>query len=223
MGELNIQRVVKPVVEQTNTYELSFDFSITPELRITPSPIYTVTNIDLTVPTTMVVRTGSTYMDNRVFYTTWTDESVSLDLDDWTDPGSRVYLKYGNSVYMSMSRLLPSAYTSSAYELVSIDSLYISGDFRGGLLYNIVDGAYKSAGCGVSLTDRSGNKAEIYFTATVKRIATGEIITVTGSTADYTVSNSAINNAMVLYTTASSFPANGDMKGQVTMTETPAN
>lgn len=223
MSELNVQHVVKPIVEEMNTYELSFDFNITPELRITPSPIYTVTNIDLTVPTAMVVRTGSSYMDNRVFYTAWTDESVSLDLDDWTDPGSRVYLKYGNNVYMSMSRLFPSAYTSSAYELVTIDSLYISGDFRGGLLYNIVDGAYNSAGCGVSLTDRSGNKAEIYYTATLKIKATGEIITVTGSTADYTVSNSAVNNAMVLYMTASSFPARGDMKGQIVMTETPSN
>lgn len=223
MPELKITKASKPVKASLRTYDLSYEFDFTPIPRSTPKPIMAVTDIDLAQSQTMVVNTGSNSTNEKNIYTTWSAETVNLVLDDWTNPHSTWRLKYGAKTYWQApyGLISSSSYPSSIYELVSIDHLYISGNYRGLLLYNVVNGAYEADGCMVTLAS-GGNRSSIRYEVTLRNKNTGDIITVTGSSIEYSVNKSPVGgNVMCLYLPESSFTSNGDMKGQIRMTETP--
>ena len=222
MSELHIKQACKPRMGSSTIYDLSYAYNITPVSRITPKPQYTVQALDLLSNPTMVIRTGSETISNRAFYTDWTSASVSLDVDDWADPRSTWRLKYGNDTYWYATYgLLPSSYSATNYELVSIDHLYISANYSGQLLYTINNGAYEADGCCVALAT-GGSRSSIEYYVTLLRRATGEYVSVSGSSGSYSVNNSPYTgNTMGLYLAESSFPARGDMKGQISMAEIP--
>lgn len=222
--ELKVEHAVKPRTGESTVYDISYNYNITPISRVMPEPQVTVQSLDLTTNPTMVIRTTSTTISNRVFYTNWTSAAVSLDVDDWTNPRSTWRLKYGTDTYWYATYgLLPSTYSANDYELVSINHLYISANYSGQLLYDIVNGTYKANGCCVALST-SGTRSSISYDVTVKKKSTGEYIDVTGTSNSYSVNNSPYTgNTMALYLPDTSFSAKGDMKGQITMTETPSN
>lgn len=220
--ELIIEHAVKPRTGESTVYDISYNYNITPISRVMPEPQVTVQSLDLTANPTMVMRTTSTTISNRAFYTDWTSAAVSLDVDDWTNPRSTWRLKYGSETYWYATYgLLPSTYTDNDYELVSINHLYISANYSGQLLYDIVNGKYEADGCCVALST-SGSRSTISYDVTVMKKSTGEYIDVTGTSNSYSVNNSPYTgNTMALYLPDTSFSAKGDMKGQITMTETP--
>lgn len=222
--ELKIEHAVKPRTGESTVYDISYDYNITPISRVMPAPQYTVQSLDLTTNPTMVMRTTSTTISNRAFYTNWTSAAVSLDVDDWSNPRSTWRLKYGNDTYWYATYgLLPSTYSATNYELISIDHLYISANYSGQVLFAISNGKYEADGCCVALST-SGTRSAISYEVTVRKIATGEDIVVTGTSNSYSVNNSPYTgNTMALYLPDTSFSAKGDMKGQITMTETPSN
>lgn len=222
MAELIVNCASKPVRVPHTIYDISYEFNITPDHRPMPMPVYAVDNVDLLSNPTMVIRTTSTTITNRMFYTDWISSAVIFDVDDWTNPRSTWRLKYGDNTYWSATYgLLPSSYSATNYELVSVDRLYISGNHRGNLLFQSNNGIYESAGSCVALST-SGSRSSISYEVQVRKKSTGDVITVTGTNASYTVSNSPYTgNTMALYVPETYFTTNGDMKGQVTMTETP--
>ena len=114
------------------------------------------------------------------------------------------------------------------YELVSVNKFKISIDSGyAQLLYgtNSVTGKYEpkySAVVGIYGAG-SGNRAAIEYEVVLRNLNTLEEITVSGTNNDYSVARSPYGTNLVFARPVSSFGANGDMKGQITMTETPDN
>lgn len=222
MSELSIQHVSKPIIAPSTKYDLTYDFNFSPVARPTPAPENAAYVLDLVSSPTIVIRTSSSTISNRDFYTTWEAHQVTIDVDDWTNPRSTWRLKYGSETYWYATYgLLPSSYSATNYELVSIDHLYISANYTGQLLFDIVNGVYEADGCCVALST-GGSRSSITYEVTVLNKNTGETETVTGASTSYSVSNSPYTgNVMALYLTETLFPTRGKMKGQITMTETP--
>ena len=217
MAELTIQHVSKPIIAPSTWYELSYEHDITPIARATPMPCDLLDDVDL-LTARLVASDGSTYNSNR-FYTEWVDGAATFSIDDPSDARSIWRLKCGNTDYMYASNVLSSTY--SGYEFISMNQLWTFGNWRRFLLYSLTDGKYEAVGSALALSD-GGNKAIIYYDVTLRNPNTGDNVTVTGSTDSYSMQNSPVNT-MCLYQPFSTFAANGDMKGQIVMTETPSN
>lgn len=220
MAELTIQHVSKPVIAPSTWYQLSYEHDITPTTRAMPMPCNTLDNVDL-LTAQLVASDGSTYNSNR-FYTEWVDGPATFSIDDPSNAHSTWRLKCGNLNYMSASYgLIPSSmYTG--WEFVSLNQLKTSGNWRRFLLYELTNGKYVPAGSALILSN-GGNQASIYYDVTLRNPNTGDIVTVTGSSTGYSVTNSPVTTTMCLYQPFDTFASRGDMKGQIIMTETPAN
>ena len=216
MAELSIQHAVKPRYGARTEYDLSYTFGITPTTRAMPMPCGTSSYVDL-LSARLVAANGSTYTDGFI-YTDWVADGAVFSIDNPSRATSTWRLKCGSIEYMSATYgLLPSTY--SGYEFISVNQLWTFGNWKRFLLYDIVDGKYVAVGSALELGN-GGNRASITYDVTVKHPSTGDIVTVTGSSISYTTTNSPTGK-MCLYQPYSTFAARGDLKGQVTMTETP--
>lgn len=215
MTELTIQHVSKPVIAQSTWYDLSYEHNITPIARATPMPCDLLDDVDL-LTARLVASDGSTYNSNK-FYTEWVDGAATFSIDDPSDARSIWRLKCGNTDYMYASNVLSSTY--SGYEFISMNQLWTFGNWRRFLLYSLTNGKYEAVGSALALSN-GGNSASIYYDVTLRNPNTGDIVTVTGSTGTYSTQNSPVNT-MCLYQPYDTFASRGDMKGQITMTETP--
>ena len=219
MAELTIQHVSKPVIAPSTWYQLSYEHDITPITRTTPMPCDTLDEVDL-LSARLVASDGSTY-NSGSFYTEWDDGLAAFSIDDLSNAHSTWRLKCGNLDYMYATYgLLPST-SYRGYEFVQVNELKAYGNWRRFLLYELTNGKYVPVGSVLELSN-GGNNAPIYYDVTLRNPNTGDAIIVTGSSTSYNVSNSPTGK-MCLYQPFSTFASNGDMKGQITMTETPAN
>ena len=217
MAELTIQHVSKPVIAPSTWYQLSYEHDITPTTRAMPMPCGTLSYVDL-LSAQLVSANGSTYSTSK-FYTDWVTDNAVFSIADPSDARSMWYLKCGNIDYMSALNALPSTY--SGYEFISMNQLWTFGNWRHFLLYSLTNGKYEAVGSALALSN-GGNNASIYYDVTLRNPNTGDIVTVTGSTGTYSTQNSPVNT-MCLYQLYDTFASRGDMKGQITMTETPDN
>ena len=219
MAELTIQHVSKPVIASSTWYDLSYEHNITPIARATPMPCDTLDDVDL-LSARLVASNGSTYNSNK-FYTEWVDGHATFSIDDPSNAHSTWRLKCGDLAYMYASYgLLPSS-SYRGYEFVKVNELKTYGNWRRFLLYELTNGKYVPTGSVLDLSN-GGNNAPIYYDVTLRNPNTGDTIIVTGSSTSYSVANSPTGK-MCLYQPFSTFASNGDMKGQIVMTETPSN
>lgn len=220
MAELTIQHVSKPVIAPSTLYDLSYEHNITPIARATPMPCDLLDDVDL-LSARLVASDGSVYDGNRL-YTEWVDGLAAFSIDDRSDAHSTWRLKCGGLNYMyAPYGLLPST-SYKNYEFVSINELKSSGNWNRFLLYELSDGKYVAVASALNLST-GGGKSSIYYDVTLRNPTTGDIVNVTGTSIQYNVDNSPRTTTMCLYQPFSTFAANGDMKGQIIMTETPAN
>lgn len=220
MAELTIQHLSKPVIAPSTWYELSYEHDITPIARATPMPCGLLDDVNL-LSARLVASDGSTYNSNK-FYTEWVDGLATFSIDDPANAHSTWRLKCGDLAYMyAPSGLLPST-SYQNFEFVTINELKSSGNRDRFLLYEFSDGKYVPVASALNLAT-GGGKSSIYYDVTIRNPTTGDIITVTGSSTQYNVNNSPKTTTMCLYQPFDTFASNGDMKGNVTMTETPSN
>ena len=215
MAELNIGQAVKPRYGAATIYDLSYSFGITPTTRTMPMPCGTLSYVDL-LSAQLVAANGSTYSTNS-FYTDWVSDNAVFSIDDPSDARSIWRLKCGNTDYMYAANALSSTY--SGYEFISMNQLWTFGNWRRFLLYSLTNGKYEAVGSALALSN-SGNNAIIYYDVTLRNPNTSDIVTVIGSIGAYTTQNSPVNT-MCSYQPYDTFTSRGDMKGQITMTETP--
>lgn len=219
MAELTIQHVSKPIIAPSTWYQLSYEHNITPTARATPMPCDTIDDVNL-LTAHLVASDGSAYNSNK-FYTEWVDGAATFSVDDPSNAHSTWRLKCGALEYMYAAYgLLPST-SYTGYEFVSVNELKTYGNWRRFLLYELTNGKYVAVGSVLELSN-GGNNAPIYYDVTLRNPNTGDTVIVTGSSISYTVANSPTGK-MCLYQPFSTFASNGDMKGQIIMTETPAN
>lgn len=218
MAELTIQHVSKPIIAPSISYQISYEHNITPIARATPMPCDLLDDVDL-LSARLVASDGSAYNSNK-FYTEWVDGLATFSIDDPSNAHSTWRLKCGNLDYMRAPYGLLSATSYRNYEFVSINELKSSGNWNRFLLYELSDGKYVPVGSALNLS-RGGNQSSIYYDVTLRNPTTGDMITVTGTSSEYSVDNSPRTTTMCLYQPFSTFAANGDMKGQIVMTETP--
>jgi hypothetical protein len=220
MAELTIQHVSKPIIAPSTWYELSYEHNITPIARTTPMPCDLLDDVDL-LTARLVASDGSTYNSNRL-YTEWVDGSATFSIDDPSDAHSIWRLKCGDLAYMYAAGglLSPSSYRN--YEFVRVNELKASGNWNRFLLYDLSSGKYVPVASALNLSD-GASRCSIYYDVTLRNPTTGDIVNATGTSDQYTVDNSPRTTTMCLYQPFSTFAANGEMKGQITMTETPAN
>lgn len=220
MSDLIVQHASKPVIAPSTWYELSYEHDITPIVRATPMPCGLLDDVDL-LSARLVAKDGSTYNSGN-FYTEWVDGLATFSIDNPLNAHSTWRLKCGDLAYMRAPYgLLPST-SYQNYEFVKVNELKSSGNWNRFLLYELSDGKYVAVASALNLS-RGGNQASIYYDVTLRNPTTGDIITVTGTSTQYNVDNSPRTTTMCLYQPFSTFAANGDMKGQIIMTETPAN
>lgn len=219
-GELTIQHASRPRLLTSDTYNITYQDVITETLHAVSEPtLYQdLQLVDLVESPIMVFHnSGASTPDNDDFYTEWTTSSVRLDYDA-SDPVRDWYL-YGDGGrrYMNCDSPLPSGYT-----IVNFNHLYAGGNWRGQLLYRMENGTYVTDGSMFALS-AGGNRCTLYYDVDLKNNRTGEVVHYTGSTAAYSVFNSPFNTQMALYVPTSSFGGRGNVKCEVTMTETPVN
>lgn len=219
MAELTIQHVSKPIIVPSAWYDLSYEHNITPTARATPMPCDTLDDVNL-LTAQLVASDGRAY-DRNSFYTEWVDGSASFSIDDPSNVHSTWRLKCGALGYMSSTYGLLPATTYTGYEFLSVNELKAYGDWRRFLLYELTNGKYVPVGSVLDLSNGGGN-APIYYDVTLRNPNTGDTVNVAGASTSYTVANSPTGK-MCLYQPFSTFASNGDMKGQIIMTETPAN
>ena len=222
--ELTVQHASRPRVQESDSYDIDYDWNMPLPSSGAPKPQQNASNVDLIQSPTLVVAVSGT-ISRTSLYTTWALSNPTFVVADYENPRSRWSLHddtHGDLWYATYG-LLPSTYSQNNYRIKSVDSLIIYGDYQGALIYNDTGGEYSAAGSAIDLA-HAGNKAEIAYTVTLERKTSpyGEV-TVTGTSTSYSVSNSPYNTALALYAPVSGTIGQGDMKGQVTMTETPSN
>ena len=215
MPDLNIAHAVKPRYGGHTDYDLSYTYGISPTTRAMPMPCGTSSYVDL-LSAQLVAANGSTYSTGN-FYTDWVADGAVFSIADPSNARSTWYLKCGSIDYMYANNVVPSNY--SGYEFISINQLWTFGNSKRFLLYDLISGKYEPVGSVLELGN-GGNNASITYDVTLKHPSTGNIVTVTGSSISYTTQNSPTGK-MCLYQPYSTFGLNGDMKGQIVMTETP--
>lgn len=222
--ELTVQHASRPLLQISDKYDIDYDWNMPLPSSGAPKPQLDASNVDLIQSPTLVVAVSGT-ISRTSLYTTWALSNPTLVVADYENPRSRWSLHddtYGDLWYATYG-LLPSSYSRTNYRLISVDSLIIYGDYQGSLIYTDTGGEYSAAGSAIDLA-HAGNKAEIAYTVTLERKTSpyGEV-TITGTSTSYSVNNSPYNTALALYAPVSGTIGQGDMKGNVTMTETPTN
>lgn len=219
-GELTIQHASRPRLLTPDKYNITYQDVITetPHAVSEPMLYQDLQLVDLVETPIMVFHnSGASRPDDDDFYTEWTTSGVRLDFDI-TNPVRDWYL-YGDGgrLYMNCDSPLPSGYT-----IVSFNHLYAGGNWRGQLLYTMENGIYVVTGAMFALSN-GGTRCSLYYDVDLMYNSTGETINRTGNTIAYSVSNSPFTTQMALYVPTSSFSGRGNVKCEVTMTETPAN
>lgn len=225
MPDLVVAKLGIPVNPTFTTYDITYQFTSQATGVGIPVPEYDSGIVDLVDRPTMVFNTGSQISSEDTIYTTWYAATVTLQLSNFPSPHGDWNLVDNNGYRCMVAPygLLPATwYPTTDYDLVSVDHMYIHGVGTGHMLFNVVNGAYTVGGCGVYMRYES-SKPYINYEVTLRNKNTLEEFTVTGSSIDYTVYNSPISNAMVLYMPADTMQTTGDVNGTVTMTETPRN
>lgn len=218
MPDLSIAHAVKPRYGEYTDYDLSYTYGITPTTRAMPMPCGTSSYVDL-LSSQLVAINGSTYTDGY-FYTDWLADGAVFSIDDPSNAGSTWRLKCGSTDYMYATYgLLPSTY--SGYEFISMNQLWSFGNYKRFLLYDLINGKYEPVGSVLEIRN-GGSRANISYDVTLRNPNTGDIVTVTGSSGSYSTNNSP-TGVICVYQPYDTFTSRGDMKGQITMTETPSN
>ena len=223
--ELVIKHASRPRLLAANKYDIMYQDIITETPHAVPEPtLYQDPQlVDLVESPTMVFHnSGASRPDTDDFYTEWTISGVELIYDP-AHPRSTWALRGGDGRYCmsAIYGLLPSTY-GSGYTITNINHLYVGGNWKGQLLYNMENGVYVAAGAMFALSI-GGNAASIYYDVDLVRNSTGEDVHVTGSSSEYSVPNGPYSTQMALYVPMSSFSGRGNVTCEVTMTETPAN
>lgn len=224
-GELTIQHASRPRLLTSDKYNITYQDAITETPHAVPEPtLYQdLRLVDLASSPVMVFNnSGASRPDTDDFYTEWTISGVELIYNP-ERPRSTWALR-GNDGRNCMSAtygLLPSGY-SSGYTIANINHLYAGGNLRGQLLYTMENGIYVVSGAMFALSN-GGNRCTIYYDVDLIRNSTGEAVHATGSSNEYSAQNGPFTTQMALYVPSSSFSGRGNVKCEVTMTETPAN
>lgn len=187
-----------------------------------PAPGGLQTGVDLLMQPMVVIDSGANQISSGRFYTTWTEGTPSLYIPNFPSALGAWYLMVNNRSICSFSYgALPSGYRDNRYEIVSVDRMTSFGNWKRDLLYSLTtSGEYIPEGYALPLSN-GGNRSYIYVEATLYDTRTGDTLTVTNNTGDYSVPNSIYSNAMAAFYPVSSFAGRDEVTTQVTMTETP--
>lgn len=224
MSNLIVQHASKPVIAPSRSYDISYTLTDTYQSRAVPAPGGLQTGVDLLMQSMVVKDSGASSIDSGQFYTTWTEGTPSLDIPNFPSTVGAWYLMVGGtSICRFPYGALPSNYRSSRYEIVSVDRMTSFGNRSRDLLYSLTSsGEYIPEGYALALSS-GGNQASITVEATLYDTQTGDTITVTNTTAEYSAQNSIYATNMAAFYPVSSFGGRDEVTTQVTMTETPSN
>lgn len=221
MPELRIGTAVAPVVEESDIYDLTYQFDLPTSGGSTPCPqINDPGMIDLLSNPTMVYHdSGQTIYRTRLYAGGHT-ATVSFSIANPANPRSEWRVNDGTTAYWSaIYGLLPSNYSASSYEFVKMNKLETPVSYERQLLFSTVNGKYTPIGCCYALSSSA-----VYYECVLKKLSDGSYVTVSGSSSDFRVSNSPYGSyRMTYFMPLDTFVSNGDMKGQILMTETPRN
>ena len=224
MSNLIVQHASKPVIAPSRSYDISYTLTDTYQRRAVPAPGGTQAGIDLLMQSMVVKDSGASAINSGQFYTTWSEGTPSLYIPNFPSTTGAWYLMVGGTSICSFGYgALPSQYRSSRYEIVSVDRMTSFGNWRRDLLYSLTpSGEYIPEGYALALSS-GGNRAGITVEATLYNTQTGDTITVTNTTAEYSAQNSIYATHMAAFYPVSSFGGRDEVTTQITMTETPAN
>lgn len=217
-----VQHASRPVVSPSSSYDISYTLTDTYQSRAVPAPGGTASGVDLLMQPMVIMDSGASQITSGRFYTTWTEGTATLDIPNFPSSIGAWYLMVNNRPVCSFSYgALPSGYRNNRYEIVSVDSMTSFGNWKRDLLYSLTSsGEYIPEGYALPLNN-GGNRSYIYVEATLYDTQTGNTLTVTNNTGDYSVPNSIYSNSMAAFYPVSSFAGRDEVTTQITITETP--
>lgn len=224
MSNLIVQHASRPVISPSSSYDISYTLTDTYQSRAVPAPGGLQTGVDLLMQPMVVMDSGASQITSGRFYTTWTEGTPSLYMPNFPSAVGAWYLMVNNvSICYFAYGALPSAYRDNRYEIVSVDTMTSFGNWKRDLLYSLTtSGEYIPEGYALPITN-GGSRASITVEATLYDTRTGNTITVTNTTTDYSAANSIYSTAMAAFYPVSSFAGRDEVTTQITMTETPDN
>lgn len=215
-----VHHASKPIIAPSTLYDVSYTLTDTYQSRAVPAPGGLVSGINLLSQPMVVKDSGADVINSGRFYTTWSEGVVTLDIPDFPATTGSWYLRVGGTSICNLNGL-PSGYRSSTYEIVSVDSMTSFGNWKRDLLYSMsAGGEYIPEGYALPLTN-GGNRAYVEVVSTLRNLNTGDIITVTNNTIEYSATNGIYTTHMAAFYPASSFAGRDEVITQITMTETP--
>jgi len=219
-----VQHTSRPVMAPSSSYDISYTLTDTYQSRAMPAPGGLASSVDLLMQPMVVMDSGASQISSGRFYTTWTEGTPSLYIPSFPATTGAWYLMVNNvSICYFAYGALPSAYRDNRYEIVSVDRMTSFGNWKRDLLYSLTtSGEYIPEGYALPIAN-GGSRASISVEATLYDTRTGDTITVTNATTDYSASNSIYGTQMAAFYSASSFAGRDEVTTQVTMTETPTN
>lgn len=221
MSVLIVNHASKPIIEPSRSYDISYTLADTYISRAVPAPGGLHSDVDLLSQPMIVRDNGASVISSGRFYTTWTEGTPTLDIPNFPSTLGSWYLRV-NGIRICDITAVPYGYSSSRYEIVSVDRITSFGNWKCDLLYSLsASGEYIPEGYAMPLTN-GGNRSEIHIEATLYDTQLDKTFTVTNNTNEYSAYNGIYSTHMAAFYPVSSFAGRDEVTTQITITETPS-